>query len=218
LLIEAIFNPRGRQGGALRWILGPERQVETGGAFNANPVLAGYAIGNFVSEPAHSQQRRATLAAALSAIGDRLVWGLLRPLAVAASLLAATAGPIPAGIVLLLVYNPPELALRWRSIRRGLEGSAAVLQDLSGDGLPHLAGGLARLGACAVGCLGGYWLAGTLLSCALMESLGLVAGLVAAGVLARVLRPSIWGPPLVALLLALLWMVVEGIGANGQAP
>ena len=187
LLIEAIFNSRGRQRGAVLWILGRGAEVDADEPFNANPVLAGYALGSIVSEPERSAGDRSTLA-------------------------AATAGPIPAAIVLLLVYNPPELALRWRSIRVGLEGSGAVLRDLSGAGLPRLAARIGRLGAGVVGFLGGFWLVGAILSGGIIETVGLLGGVVAALLLFRAASPGIWGRSLVALLFTLLGLIVIQLG------
>ena len=218
MLLEALFNPRGMQRGGAAWILGDESGAAGEEPLNVNPVLAGYVLGGRICEPDLPSVRRSTLSAALSAVGDRIIWGLLRPLAITASLLAATAGPIPAILVLLVVYNPPELAIRWRSMRRGLGGSAAVLQDLSESGLPRLAGRTARLGAGAAGCLCGYWLAGAALSGPFVRTAALVAGLVAALLLVRGLRPSAWGAPLIALFFALLWMIITQWIPAGGAP
>jgi len=207
-LLEALWNARGRQRGAVAWIFGRPLNGEPEEPFNANPTLAGYALGRLASEEEDTGTPGVMLTSAISGIGDRLVWGLLRPLAVVFSLLATWLGAIPAAAVLLLVYNPAELALRRRAIRHGLEGSAAILHDLGKSGLSLLACRLARIGAGVVGFLCGFWFFGEILAGRILEAVAVVLGTaVAWALLGR--RLGTWSRPLAALLFALIWIGFE---------
>jgi hypothetical protein len=197
------------QRAGVRWIFADRPDLWSAEPFNTNPVLSGYALGLLEStrkgDPAPAVP---TLLAAVGGIGDRLVWGLLRPLAIVLSLLAASAGPIPAAVALLLVYNPPELALRWRSVRRGRRGIDEILKDLAPNCLPRLARWLARIAAVAVGALGGFWALDLVLAGRIYEVCALI---VTAGVVWFVGRRvvfSTWRNAWLALLVAAtLWLV-----------
>lgn len=207
--LESIFNPRGKQRGGLAWILGRDHGGIADEPFNANPVLAGYIVGWIRSEGSEDFRRnRASLASAFSGIGDRLIWGLLRPLAVVASLIATVGGPIAAAAALLVVYNPPELYLRWRSLRQGLKGRTVVLRDLSPDGLLVHAR-IARLFALSIGALGGSWIAGHLAAGRYLEGgAGTVVSICGWLVLRR-RALGFWRLPLIAFILGTIWFVVE---------
>jgi hypothetical protein len=211
-LLQALFNPVGQQRGGLAWIAGRGRNLSLEEPFNVNPTLAGYAIGLACSsEEGEFSRRRASLTAALSGLGDRLVWGLLRSLAVVIGLAASAAGAIPSAVALLLVYNLPELCLRWRSTVRGLHGMHAIAGDLAAGGLPRLTRFLSRGGILCLGCLAGLWLAGPIRSGRAMDVLAGCAGVVAAVLL---LKRSGERSGIVAaagsLLLGLLWLAVLG--------
>jgi hypothetical protein len=212
-LLQALFNPAGQQRGGLAWIVGKNRAAPLEEPFNVNPSLAGYATGLACSAGREEFARyRGSLTAALSAVGDRLVWGILGPLSVIASLIASTIGAIPAAAALLLVYNPPELCLRWRSARRGLLGTGAIAEDLAPSGLPRVARLLSRVAALMLGCLAGYWVAGPIRSGRPKEALAGCAGVVIAILLLR-RRGDRSGlvSAAGALLLALVWLVVGSI-------
>lgn len=160
-LLEAHFNPRGKQRGGLGWILGDRFPIDPAAPFNANPVVAGYATGWIRGSGLDADLRHlAPLASALGAVGDRIVWGALRGTASAAAIAVSFLGPIPAALAYLLVYNPPELALRWRGVRVGLAGIEAIMADLSRAGLPRVLPIAGRIFACAAGIAAGSLFAG----------------------------------------------------------
>ncbi len=212
LLLEASFNPRGMQRGGVEWVIGPGSKVDRASPFNANPVLAGYAIGWIASsKEGASASHLGALASALGGIGDRLVWGGLRLIASAIAVALSFLGPFPAALAYLLVYNPPELALRWRSASVGLEGIEAIRADLSLEGLPRLVPLAGRLGAMAAGVAAGSLFAGGWLR-------GAGAGLWVAAATAIVLfaamrrrEPAMGWAAGIALLLGLAWMALRWI-------
>jgi len=214
LFLESLFNPRGKQRGGIVWILDEESRGLSEEPFNANPVLAGYAVGWIRTEGIEDFRRnRSSLTSALGGVGDRLIWGLLRPLAVVASLIATVVGPIAAAAALLLVYNPAEIYLRWRSLRQGLEGRAAILRDLSRDGLLAHAPRMARLFALLIGALAGSWFVGHMASGHYFE--GAAGAVVSACGLLFLRRRALgfWRLPLVAFVLGLAWFAVEIVRA-----
>lgn len=213
MLLESHWNPEHRQRGAVEWIVG-RPHAETAEQFNANPTLAGYALGPLASGDEDADRNSGVLTAAISGVGDRLVWGLLRPLAVVSSILASLAGAIPAALVLLLVYNPAELALRWRACACGLAGSAAVLRDLGDSGLAQISRRLARLGAGVVGFLCGFWLWGEIAEGRFVNAAASAVGTVIVWLLLS-RRLGTWSSPLTALVLAIVWIAFRLIGANG---
>ena len=212
-LLQALFNPRGQQRGGLAWIVGTDRRACADEPFNVNPSLAGYAVGlAHAADQEDFFRYRSTIAAALSALGDRIVWGLLRPLAVMAGLIASVAGAIPSATTLLLVYNLPELCLRWRSVERGVHGAQAIAGDMSMRGLPRIARLLSRAAALMWGCLVGFWLAGPIRSGRPWEALVGCAGVVAALFFLRrgCDRFGIFSAA-GSLLLAVLWLIASSI-------
>jgi len=215
-MLQALFNPRGQQRGGLRWIVGPRAEELASEPFNANPVLAGYAIGLIVrGGPREYAVRRGALEAVLGGVGDRLLWGLLRPLSVIVGLAVSVMGPLAGAAALLAVYNPAELALRWRAVRVGLEGMPAVQSDLSRGGpIGRLGRRLARLCALGVGVLAGSWLAGHLETGRYLESGAGVCVTIAGWLILRRRSWDLWRLPLAALLLGLVWFAVETLRAS----
>lgn len=213
LLLEAPFNPVGQQRGGLAWILHPAKPPDPEAPFNAQPALAGYLTGWWESgQREFWSERRAGVAAALGALGDRLVWGLLRPFAILLALLASAIGPPGVAAGLLLVgYNAAEVALRWRCVRVGLRGPGAVLRDLEREGLPRLARPLARSNALLVGVLGGFWFGGLLHDGGAWPAV--LAAVGGAGALRAVRggRNGPWRDAALALALAALWIGIAAI-------
>ena len=183
--------------------------------FNANPTLAGYALGLAAAAPEDFTLYRDRLGAALGSLGDRMVLGLLRPLSVALGLIAAAAGPVHGAAALLLVYNPPELYLRWRALRSGLGGLAVVTADLGRDGLAQAVRELARVSGLAVAAAGGFCLAGLALEGGMVPVLVGLLLLPAAALLLRGMTASVWRVPLVSCLLAAAWLTVTRLAGTG---
>jgi hypothetical protein len=221
-LLQALFNARGRQSGGMRWILGERATGLSSEPFNANPVVAGYALGLVDRGDGEAYEKhREALGAALGGVGDRLMWGLLRPISVVVGLAAAAAGPLAAAVALLAVYNPPELALRWRAANRGLQGLPAIQSDFSRSGVIRFAPHLARVCALGVGIVAGSWLAGLVIAGRLIEAAAGACAIVVGWLILRRRRWGFWRMPLAALLLGGAWLTVGllrawlGVGNHG---
>ena len=174
-LLESIYDARGRQRAGFAWITGRTDLARREPPFNTNPILAGYATG--LVDAGHEsafERHRTALESALGGLGDRLVWGILRPAAVCAGWLLAPLGVLPASLALLLVYNPAELGLRIRSIRAGREGIERVGRDIGARGLGRVAARWGRAVAFLAGAAGGSFVAGSWIAGGPVE--GCVAG------------------------------------------
>lgn len=126
--------------------------------FNANPNLAGLAVGALVRAeldlaPGPQIQRlRAALCSPLGALGDQLFWAGLVPglaaLAVAGTVLGLG---IWAGLVMVVCYAVARVwVLRW-GLRAGLASGASVGQALGRSWIPRAIGPAGALAGFAVG-------------------------------------------------------------------
>jgi PTS system mannose-specific IID component len=137
--------PGGRNGDAYRAALA--RQT---GYFNANPYLAGIAVGalanaELAGEPAERIERFHTACCGpLGSVGDRLVWAGWLPACSLLSLAAFGLGMHPAGVVLLFLgsYNVGTMALRIWGLRAGYREGLRVASSL---GAPLLRKGPAQV-------------------------------------------------------------------------
>jgi mannose/fructose/N-acetylgalactosamine-specific phosphotransferase system component IID len=129
---------------------------------------------------------RRRIMSALAAHGDRFFWTHLKPLAAVwgVFLVVLTYGSVAGSVVLLTIYNVPQLFLRARGFERGWSDGLKILEVLKS---PEM--NAAILGMRAVLSLG----------------LGLVAGIV---VLAAVKVPSIATGTVIPLLLGLGLVVI----------
>lgn len=158
LFLESGFHPAGKQRVGFFWALREPWPGRDAPVVNANPTLAGYALGWADRAGARVVPGfHASLFPVLGALGDRIVYAMLRPIAVLAGLLGGAFLGNAAALVLLLVYNPAELYLRLRSIRAGQAGDAAVASDLSRGGLPRSGRVLVRVLALLAGLAAGIW-------------------------------------------------------------
>ena len=137
--------PGGRGGEAYRAAMA--RQT---GYFNANPYLAGIAVGalanaELTGQPAERIDRFHTACCGpLGSVGDRLVWAGWLPACSLLSLAAFGLGLRPAGVVLLFLgsYNLGTMALRYWGLRAGYRDGLGVATAL---GAPLLRKGPAQV-------------------------------------------------------------------------
>jgi mannose/fructose/N-acetylgalactosamine-specific phosphotransferase system component IID len=137
--------------------------------FNAHPHLAGVAAGALLRD----EQRRAckeagalddeaqvrlrrALGSLLGSVGDRLVWAGLMPLAVLAGLLAWFHEPLWGALVVLAVFNFPQLLLRADGLRRGWEGGPEVYRRVGGPAADRLILWTRRVAALTAGALAAH--------------------------------------------------------------
>jgi hypothetical protein len=129
------------------------------GYFNANPYLAGLAVGALANaelsgDPTDRIERFHTACCGpLGSVGDRLVWAGWLP---ACSLIALTAfglGMHPAGVVLLFVgtYNVGTMALRYWGLHAGYREGLRVATALGAPLLRRGPAQVARISALLAG-------------------------------------------------------------------
>lgn len=166
--LEGLFNPAGQQRAGLIWSLlkarpGRDRNdpVLAGlarGAFNTNPVLAGYLAGclalrlsreaesqgagrqpgvpggagpEAASETTEAVERiRILLAPLLAGIGDRVMYGGIRPLLSLAGIYSALIWLGDPAVWYWLGYNAVQLYWRRRSWSVGIRGEEAVRAEI----------------------------------------------------------------------------------------
>ena len=126
--------------------------------FNANPNLAGLAVGALARAeldltPGPQVERlRAALCSPLGALGDQIFWAGLVPALAAAAIAAAALGlGWGVGLGIVVVYAVVRWwVLRW-GIRTGLASGTAVGRELGHSWVPRAIGPAGTLAAFAVG-------------------------------------------------------------------
>lgn len=126
--------------------------------FNANPNLAGLAVGALVRAeldltPGPQIQRlRAALCSPLGALGDQLFWAGLVPALAAFAVAGAVLGlGVWAGLAMVAAYTAARIwVLRW-GLRTGLGAGTAVGQELGRSWLPRAIAPVGALAGFAVG-------------------------------------------------------------------
>lgn len=233
-LLQATWNFERQQGLGWAWALQPAlvrlypdpalrsaRLAEHTAYFNTQPTLASLALGAVARL---EEQRaagagpdadgiarvKAVLGSTLAALGDRLFWFTLRPLAAALGIVLALAKPDTAwgAIALWGVYASLHLGLRFAGIGWGYADGPSVLSGALRVRLEQLVGWLAVLGCAAIGVAVALALVpgGEPRPLAVQSALagGLGLGLVSA----QRARPSPtqWAIGLSALVLIVVWM------------
>jgi mannose/fructose/N-acetylgalactosamine-specific phosphotransferase system component IID len=231
LFIQAAWNYRGMQHLGLLWAQLPalpedkeaRRAAMARGAefYNAHPYLCGYLLGAAARlEPqgegeSLSRLKKAALSP-LGAVGDRLFWAGLRPLAgavgvlglalLAASPSASTQGlywAVALGALAVLAFNIVHLQWRWRALRDGFDLGLGVAQSIRGlvnhQGLAHTGAALCVLAGLMAPLLGAGAADAGGLPGVLMFLLLLAAG--------WQLPARRWSLPALLGLLGLLWLL-----------
>jgi len=167
-LLQSTWNYERQQGIGWAWALEPalarlypdpdvrrERLAEHTAYFNTQPTLASVALGAVAA----LEERRAregtpdadamgrvkgVLGSSLAALGDRLFWFTLRPLAAVLGVWLALDGRWWGALALWLCYNVFHLGVRWLGVRWGYAAGPAVL---SGGLRARLEGSTRMLGA-----------------------------------------------------------------------
>ena len=106
----------------------------------------------------------------LSGVGDAFFWGIIKLLASASAVGLAQQGNILAPFVLLLVFNVPNVLVRYFTLKIGYEGGQNFLAGLQSSGkLQQITYCAGVLGMCAAGCMIALWCS---ISCPLTFELG----------------------------------------------
>ncbi len=151
-LLQATFNYERQQGLGWAFCLEPalerlvldpalrrERLAEHTAYFNTQPTLASLALGAVARleqeralDPAARDEVghvKAVLGSALAALGDRLFWFTLRPLAACLGVLLASAGSWTGAAALWLCYNLLHQSVRVMGVDWGYREGPAVLGE-----------------------------------------------------------------------------------------
>lgn len=109
------------------------------GFFNANPFIATIAVGAVVkleevgTPPEEIERFKQALWGPLGSIGDRIFWGLVRPVsAVLGTVITLLGGGMWGGIALLVAFNTVQTIVRGVAFRHGYHAGFAVARILTG--------------------------------------------------------------------------------------
>jgi mannose/fructose/N-acetylgalactosamine-specific phosphotransferase system component IID len=176
-LLQAAWNFERQQGLGWAFALAPalrtlyperetrlERLAEHTAYFNTQPTLASFALGaaaRVEEERAHGAggdeasmaRLKSVLGSTLAALGDRLFWFSLRPLAAAVGVLVAMTRPSHGwgALALWLVYALPHLTMRFGGVAWGYAAGPAVLSGAFRDRLEAAVRWMALLGCVVLG-------------------------------------------------------------------
>ncbi len=137
--------PGGKNGEAYRAAMARQAAY-----FNANPYLAGIAVGALANaeltgqDPDRIERFHTACCSPLGSVGDRLVWAGWLPACSLMALAAFGLGMRPAGVVLLFLgsYNAGTMSLRYWGLRVGYRDGLGVASAL---GVPLLRRGPAQV-------------------------------------------------------------------------
>ncbi len=136
-----------------------KRHLETVNTHPAmSPLLAGVTARlECEFDDSHIMVYRKRIMATLAAHGDRFFWGHLRPFASIVGVFAGflTAIPLISAILFLLIYNVPQLTLRYLGFERGWTQGVQTVQLLKSWKLETAVIGLEAFSAFSLGCLAG---------------------------------------------------------------
>ncbi len=183
LWLQSTWNYERQQGVGFAWALKPaldrlvadpreraRRLADHTAYFNTQPTLASIAIGAVAAAEEESARSggagdaaiprlKQLLGASLAALGDRLFWFTLRPVAALAGVLASAASPLAGAVVLWTCYNLLHLGVRFAGVGWGYRGGPAAVSDRLRGRLERGTRLLGAAGACLVGVVMAWLLA-----------------------------------------------------------
>jgi mannose/fructose/N-acetylgalactosamine-specific phosphotransferase system component IID len=128
-------------------------------SFNANPYLAGYAVGavtRLEEDKAHGEQIcrfKDSLRGPLGALGDSLIWHNFRPALLILGLILTVQFGIYGAVCVWIVFNVYQIYLRARGTVKGYSLGFRVSSDLSRGHLQNMTKWSGRMGAGFLGIL-----------------------------------------------------------------
>ena len=174
-LLQATWNYERQQGLGWAWALKPaldrfypdaerrrERLTEHTAYFNTQPTMASLALGAVaVLEEQRAEggpvdgamvaRVKSALGSSLAAVGDRLFWLTLRPVAACVGLVFALNGRWFGALVMWACYNWFHLGLRVTGVEWGYRAGPDVLAPPLRNRLEELVRGFSALGAALIG-------------------------------------------------------------------
>jgi PTS system mannose-specific IID component len=230
-LLQATWNYERQQGLGWAFALKPAldriypdaatrcaRLAEHTAYFNTQPSMASIALGAVAAleeqravgadDPAAVARVKAALGASLAALGDRLFWFTLRPLAACAGLLFAVDGRWQGALALWVCYNTVHLGVRGAGIWWGYRDGPRVLGEGLRRRLEILVRWFGALGSALVGIIVAMLLAPGGDPKPVVAQATLAAGLAIGLVTVRRARPSPteWAMGIGALCLVAAWL------------
>lgn len=214
LALQATWNYERQQGVGWAWAFSPalrrlhpdhatrcRRLAEETAYFNTQPTLASLALGAAAAleerqvaagtpDDGLLARVKAAMGASLAALGDRLFWFTLRPVAACAGVLFALAAGAMGAVVMLMAYNGLHLGLRLNGVSWGYRRGPAVMDAAVRGRFERLTRGLAIAGAGLVGVLVAWLLAPGGVPAPLVFQAALGAGLALGLMTATRARPS----------------------------
>ena len=176
-LLQATWNYERQQGLGWAWALSPalerfypdrgvrcDRLAEHTAFFNTQPTLASLALGaaaaleeqrSLTGAPDADGMRRVknVLASSLAALGDRMFWLTLRPLAACLGVILAASGSALGAAALWVCYNAMHQGLRFAGVAWGYRLGPAVLSGELRPRLERMIGAWALIGVAVVGAI-----------------------------------------------------------------
>ena len=174
-LLQATWNYERQQGLGWAWCIAPvlerlypdpeerrARLAEHTAYFNTQPTLASLALGavaqmeerraaGLADDPDGVARARTMLGSVLAALGDRLFWFTLRPIAALIGVMFALGGSWVGALALWVCYNAVHLTIRWRGVAWGYAQGAEVLSTGLRGRIERSVRTLASVGAALVG-------------------------------------------------------------------
>jgi PTS system mannose-specific IID component len=230
-LLQATWNYERQQGLGWAWSLSPAlerivpdpkerlpRIAQHTGYFNTQPTLASVALGAV----ALLEEQRAkgevdddtvmrvktVLGSALAALGDRLFWFTLRPVAACLGLLFAVRESWHGAVVMWVCYNAFHISMRFWGVGWGYQGGPGVLGEGLRSAIERLIARMGVIGCVLVGVLTAILLVPGGSPRGLTFQVLLIAGMILGLLAAQRARPttSQWALGLGALTVASSWL------------
>lgn len=127
--------------------------------FNANPYLAGYALGAVIKleeekvAPQQIVRFKGLMQSPLGAVGDNLIWQNLRPALLILGIVLTINFGIYGALTVWLIFNCYQIYLRARGIQKGYRLGLDVYSDLGRGHLQIMTKWSSRMGAALLGLL-----------------------------------------------------------------
>lgn len=137
--------------------------------FNAHPYLSSFALGAVARleeqavvnkwkdfEPIDKFKRR--ISSPLGSIGDRLFWGMIKPIAAILGVFLALLWGIAGAIAMFILYNIPHFFIRYYGVFHGYQKGFDIVSELSMRRYKKYFDDLEKLSLFSVGILSGFLL------------------------------------------------------------
>lgn len=128
-------------------------------SFNANPYLAGYALGAVAKLEENKTpwgqicRFKDLLRGPLGALGDNLIWQNLRPALLILGIILAHRFGVLGALCVWMMFNSYQIYLRARGVAKGYELGLGISSELNKGHLQSMTKWSGRMGTCFLGIL-----------------------------------------------------------------